>query len=184
MPSPRQKKKKADKKQKQEEKKLAAKRDLFCRYYIQNSETRMDGTLSYAAAYGYDLESLSNVNEVDADGKKIPESSPRAKAANVCAVEASRLLRNPKVQELLIKLRNEFLRNDVVDAELYKVITQDEERAAKVQGIREYNKLNKRVTDLVDLTSKGKAIGKVVMLPPRNAQSKASSTKTGGAVAS
>lgn len=149
-------------KKKKEEigKKLNLKQDLFCQYYVKNSVLRGNGTLCYAQAYDIDLDSLSREDkkEVVWDEKKemdvervIPNSSEYQTTYDWCSVNASQLLRNTKVQERLVVLYNEMLREDVVDAELTKVILQDDKLEAKVSGIREFNKLKKRITDLVEV---------------------------------
>ena len=61
-------------------------RELVCRYYAQNSETFGNGTQSYAQAYGYDLDSMSNdavYGEPNEDGfaEKL-DDSPYDKACN------------------------------------------------------------------------------------------------------
>lgn len=143
-------------------KQLANKRrELFCQYYAQNTEYFGNGTHAYAAAYDYELETLSRepvyetiYSEDDPEGegdgfgrRKKVDDSPYDKACNVCAVEAGRLLRSPQVQERIRELLNEWMTNEAVDAELAKVIQQDNERAPKVAAIREYNKLRKRIDD-------------------------------------
>ena len=44
-------------------------------------------------------------------------------------------------------LLNELLKDDVVDSQLAKIITQDGKLDAKVAAIREYNKLRGRIID-------------------------------------
>jgi hypothetical protein len=136
--------------------KLNAKRELFCHYYAQNSETFGNGTLSYAAAYGYELDTLSKeavyeeiVDEETGEIRRgeLIEASEYDKAANVCAVEAGRLLRTPHVQKRVTALLNELLKDEVVDGELARVIQQNVKLDAKVAAIREYNKLRGRIID-------------------------------------
>jgi len=139
--------------------KLKPKEELFCRYYVQNEDTRLNGTWSYALAYGYDLEGLPDndavYSEPDEEGnKKLLIRSTRARAENVCAVEARRLLRKPQIDKRLTELFNEILVDDIVDRELAKVIIQDHDKAPKVRAIQEYNKLRTRITEKVDHTHK------------------------------
>lgn len=136
-------------------------REMFCRYFTQNEALRNNATLSYAEAYEYKLDTLSHEGVYEqvrdeetgeiSDGELI-EPSEYDKAYNVCGVEGHRLLKNPKVQERIVFLRNEMLRDDVVDSELAKVIMQDEERQPKVAGIKEYNKLRGRIIDQSKVT--------------------------------
>ena len=123
----------ATKKAEQEQELENARQEVFCRFYAQNNELFGNGTNSYAEAYGYDLESLSKEDIYDAtpdeDGNimqgEIIEESPYKKACNVCAVEASKLLRKPKIQERITVLRNEWLTDATVDGELASVIQQN-----------------------------------------------------------
>lgn len=156
--------------------------ELFCQYFIFDVHLRGNATLSYAEAYDYKLDELPDDDAVyeeaeeysDEEGNskkrsrhgKVIEPSTRTKAYNVCSVEGRRLLRTPKLKLRLTELLNEFLSDKNVDAELAKVILQDEERPAKVAGIREYNKLKQRIVDHHDVTSQGaKVIGIKYIVP-------------------
>lgn len=121
--------------QKAEKPKLNPKQEAFCRYYAQGEGTFGNATLSYAAAYDYHLD--AEADEDDGDSS----------ARNVCAVEGARLLRNPHVQERVTKLLNELLKDEIVDAQLAKVIKQDGDLTPKVAAIKEYNKLRGRIID-------------------------------------
>jgi hypothetical protein len=138
---------------------LPLKRELFCRFYTQNEDLFGNATHSYAEAYEYKLDTLNTeavYSEPDENGKteKI-EDSEHQKAIHVCAVEASRLLRNPDVQARITALLNEILKDEVVDSQLAKLIMQDKEPAAKIAAIREYNKIRQRIVDKTDITSGG-----------------------------
>jgi hypothetical protein len=128
--------------------KLNPKQELFAQLYTRNSQMFGNATLSYAEAYGYDLDSLSDEIPKDQPTAK----SERDKAYNVCAVEAQRLLRNPNVQDRLTVLLNEMLRDDIIDRELAKTILQDHKLESKIAAIREYNKLKQRITEKVEHT--------------------------------
>lgn len=141
-------------------KKLNLRQNLFCQYFVKNSELRGNATLCYAEAYGYDLDSMNTENEKiqkwneakeQFEEEEVLGSSERSQAENVCANSAHFLLRNPKVNDYIIKLYNELLRDDVVDSRLSELIMQDNEPATAIAAIREYNKLRKRITDLVEL---------------------------------
>ncbi len=128
---------------------LNPKHELFCQFYVKNSELFGNATLSYAEAYAYSLDELSRAKPMDAEGKPTDDSEYQ-KQYNVCSVEGHRLLRSPKIQDRLTKLLNEMLKDDVVDRELVKVILQDHKPEAKVAAIREYNKLKARITEKVE----------------------------------
>lgn len=153
-------------KEKKEEK-LTPKQELFCRYYTQNSVLFGNATLSYAEAYGYDLEVLDRTYLKDNKGKDIKGTSEYDKACNLCAVDGSRLLRNAKINEFMRVCLNELLSDLVVDSELAKVIVQNDEMDVKISGIREYNKLKKRVTDKMDIVSDGKQIVSFNFIVPK-----------------
>jgi hypothetical protein len=136
--------------------------ELFCRYYTQNSDLFGNATRSYAEAYNHLLHTLpDDDHHIDPETKKrVP--STRQRAENVCAVEGARLLRNPKVLARITTLLNELLTEEVVDAELLRVILQNDELAAKVRAIQEFNKLRQRITNKVDLTSGGMTIADLI----------------------
>lgn len=151
-------------KPKEDEKKLNVNQELFCQLYIKNSELFGNGTECYGEAYGYKFDELDNSDEViDPETKKVIQYGTLSKARNVCAVESHKQLRKPKIQARLTELLNELLKDDIVDSQLAKLIMQDYKPEAKIAAIREYNKLKQRITDKVDLTSKGKAIGNAII---------------------
>lgn len=140
---------------KKEEKALNLKQDLFCHYFVQNNLLRGNATLSYAEAYGYDLDSLPKDDAVykgKGETRKLVESSSYDKAYFVCATEGNRHLKKPHIQKLCIKLYNSLLKDDVVDAKLAKHIMQDDDMTVSVTAIREYNKLRGRIIDKKSLT--------------------------------
>lgn len=141
-------------------KKLNLRQDLFCQYFVKNSELRGNATLCYAEAYGYDLDSMSTENEKVQEWDEKLEAfkevvkigtSERARAEMICANSAHFLLRNPKVNDYIVKLYNELLRDDVVDSRLASWIMQDKDPSTSIAAIREYNKLKKRITDLLEV---------------------------------
>lgn len=121
------------------ERKLNPQQELFCQLYSTDKEFFANGTQAYIEAYGIDLS--------------------RKGAYNAARADASRLLTNgnilKRINELL-ELRG--LNDAFVDKQLEFVITQNADFSSKVAAIREYNKLKQRITDKMDLTSKGKAI--------------------------
>lgn len=141
---------------------LNAKQEYFCRLYTQNSELFGNATMCYAEAYGFDLDSLSRERpcDLEPDHEHMPSCPPSqyTVAYQTCSSNGSRSLRNAKIQRRITELLNEFMRDDVVDAQLVKTILQDHKLDAKVAAIREYNKLRQRIVEKVDHTSKGKEI--------------------------
>lgn len=137
---------------------LNPQQELFCRYYTQNSEFFGNATLSYAEAYGFDLDSLDRTREKDEKGKDIPGTSQYEKTYNVCSANGARQLRKDKIQLFIRKCLNEMMTDEVVDGELVKTILQNYELPSKMAAIREYNKLKQRITEKTDITSGGKPI--------------------------
>lgn len=149
-------KKKAIKNKPKLEDKLTPQRMRFCQLYTQNSDLFGNATLSYADAFGYDLESLSKeaiYSEPDENGhrEKI-EDSPYTKAYNVCSVMGTRLLRMVKIDEYTKVLLNEMMTNANADAELAWVMKQRRDLGPKIQALREFNKLKNRIITQVELT--------------------------------
>jgi hypothetical protein len=136
---------------------LNPQQELFCQYYARSGEFFGNGTLAYAEAYDYQLEKLSQFNgDIADDDPDENEFGIRAhtrtlseydRSYNVCAVEANRLLNNPKVQARLTVLLNDLLKDEIVDSQLAKLIMQDGDNTNKIAGIREYNKLRARIID-------------------------------------
>lgn len=116
-----------------------AKQELFCNYYASDYESFGNGVSSYIKAYG-------------------PDTKQKNWYKNACSA-ASQLLSNTKVCLRINELLELGVLNDtVVDKELSFVIIQKGDLTAKMTGIREYNKLKQRITDKLDLTSKGKKL--------------------------
>ena len=122
---------------------LTPKQELFCQYYTQHEATFGNATLSYAAAYNYDL---GDIQIFDEAGNHI-FSKQYQKKANVCAVEGHRNLRRPKVKARIDALLAQLLKDEIVDGQLAKVIMQDAKLESKVAAIREYNKVRGRIID-------------------------------------
>jgi hypothetical protein len=129
---------------------LKLKREAFCQYYTKNQALFGNATLSYAEAFGYKLDELSK-EDAKYKGKgakrKLIEPSSYDKAYHVCSVQSSRLLRNADIQNRITALLNELLRDDIVDSQLAKIITQDDDLQSKVRAINEYNKVCGRIID-------------------------------------
>ena len=151
---------------------LNAQRDLFCRLYSQNSELFGNGTLCYAEAYGFDLDSLPkgcpNENHGEEDEGDCSPSEYDL-GYHTCSVNGSRLLRNADVQDRVTALLNEMLKDNVVDAQLAKlVMTAD--GPTRIAAIREYNKVRQRIVEKVDHTSGGLPIVAFNYVTPSDAR--------------
>ncbi|HEY1757943.1 MAG TPA: hypothetical protein VGG72_21415 [Bryobacteraceae bacterium] len=146
---------------------LKPQHEQFCQLYVKNEELFGNATLCYAEAYHYKLESLSHKETRDDDGNLI-EASEYDRAYNVCSVQGHALLRTPKLQDRIYRLLNEMLKDDIVDAQLAKVILQDDKLEPKIAAIREYNKIRQRITEKVDLTSGGERVTGFQMIPPHD----------------
>lgn len=148
---------------------LTPQQDLFCRYYTQNTELFGNGTLAYGEAYDYNLDELSKEKPVlETDEQGVPTKfgdSEYQLACNVCAVQASKLLRLPKIQNRVRVLLNEFLRDDVVDAQLARIIMEGDDND-RIAAIKEYNKLRQRIIDKQDITSNGEPINSINYIVP------------------
>ncbi len=122
---------------------LNPRQELFCRYYAQGEGTFGNATLSYAAAYEIDLGDLSQRDKLG--NVIVPRDT--IPVYNTCSANGSRLLRHDKVQARVTVLLNELLKDEIVDAELAKVIKQDGDLTPKVAAIKEFNKLRGRIID-------------------------------------
>lgn len=159
---------------------LNPKQELFCRNYTQNYEFMANGTLSYADAYNVDLDVLDDEDGIyefqegesmtqreykdlwDNDKmhhkvKRLKEKSTYQKAYDVCASNASRLLKNVKIQQRIITLSNEFMSDAVIDKRLKEIALKGEDKDS-IQAIKEYNKLKQRIVDRKDIMSDGKPL--------------------------
>jgi hypothetical protein len=131
---------------------LNTNQEQFCQNFVVHLEFRNNATLSYADAYEHDLETLKNM-----------PNSEYQRVYDNCSASASRLLKNDKIQSRITALLNNTLSNDVVDAELAKMILQNTDLPVKMAGIREYNKLRGRLVEKQELkTDFG---GSVIVLP-------------------
>jgi hypothetical protein len=126
-----------DEKKREDDKSLNPKQEMFCQLYAVSREFFGNATQSYCLAYG--------INPEDKDAYRGAKSS------------AFNLLTNPDITERISDLLRD-VNEQVVDEELGYVIRQRYELPSKIAAIREWNKIKGRITDKVDLTSKGKEI--------------------------
>lgn len=107
--------------------------EMFCQMYVNNRGTFGNATSSYALAY-----------EMDIVGDEQKESY------NVACASGSRLLINAKIKDRITQLLNDLLKDNIVDAELAKIIMQDYKLESKISAIREYNRIKGRGSDVVE----------------------------------
>lgn len=140
---------------------LTPKQEQFCRNYTQIASLFGNATLSYAEAYGVDLDSLDDERPVlaeNTEGEPIEwGKSDRQIAYDTCASAGSRLLRNVKVDKRVRVLLNEMLNDEVIDARLMEIILNGKDQDS-IKAIMEANKLKQRIVEKKDITSGGEKI--------------------------
>lgn len=110
-----------------EERELTQKQKQFCLNYV-SEQFFGNGTKSYISAYQLDM------------------TKPGAYAS--ARSQASENLTKPNILKFINELLDSEGLNDVfVDKQLLFLITQNADLSAKVQSIREYNKLRQRIID-------------------------------------
>lgn len=116
-----------------------AKQELFCQYYATDREFFGNGVASYIESYD-------------------PDTSRPNWYKSACS-SASQLLSNIKVCKRINELLTaEGLCDEFVDKQLLMVITQHDDKGAKVAAIKEYNKLKSRIIEKIDHTTRGKPL--------------------------
>lgn len=144
---------------------LNVEEEIFCQYYVLNAETRRNAFRSYLKATGKEEELekapqddaiYENDDVMDEEGEndvkkplgrgKCIQASTFDRMNSTLRSEASRFVAKPNIQKRIYELLNSLLKDEIVDAELVKVISQDEELSPKVRAIEEYNKLRQRTT--------------------------------------
>ena len=104
---------------------LTGEQERFTHFYVNDPDCFMNQSLAYSKAYGLAFET---------QGER-----------GVCAAASSRLLRNERVLRR-VNERLAGLSDMDVDAELGYVIKQRDELGPKVQAVRVYNELKKRIS--------------------------------------
>lgn len=137
---------------------LTLEQERFCINYTQNKEYFGNATLSYAEAYGYDLDNADKTRQIDGKGNEIKGTSEYDRLYNICASGGSQNIRKLNIQKRCNELLNKLMENNVIDARLIEIILKGEDKDS-IQAIREYNRLKQRILDKVDVTSDGKVIG-------------------------
>ena len=118
---------------------LNTEQELFCQYYV-SQEFFANGTRSYASAYNIEL-----VRKTDFD---------------TCSSNSSRLLGDVKICQYINELLEVGgLNDEFVDKQMSFLITQNQDFSAKIQAMKMYNDLKKRITKKLEITGKdGNAI--------------------------
>lgn len=138
--------------------KLTPQQELFSRWYTTKGDTFSNGTLAYSIAYDYKLDELSRDNQKNEKGEEILGTSEYSKAYNVCAVMASKNLKNANILARITELLNEQFNNDaIIDARLQE-ITINGKDADSIQAIKHRNELKNRITKKLDITSAGRPL--------------------------
>lgn len=106
---------------------LSPKEEMFCQYYAKSGVAFGNARLAYAIAFN----------------KPFTTNAQKS----VCDTLSQRLFRKVLVCDLIEKLLNEKIDDEIVDKELSKVIRQSENLHAKVSAISEYNKVRGRITE-------------------------------------
>lgn len=134
---------------------LTEKQEMFCQYYAQLSDLYGNGTWSYALGFGHDLENANRHNfDKDEKGLDIPRTSDYDKMANMCAVEANRLLRNPKIIERVRDIKSTWFEDDkIIDTRIMDIIQRGKDTDA-IAAIKHRNELKQRVTKKLDVEVK------------------------------
>ena len=159
---------------------LTPQQEKFCINYTQNKVFFGNATLSYADAFGHDLDNevkndaqYQNSNgeiyaeyEFDDRGrfketdlkkcKKIQDSSYQRMYDNVSSY-GSKLMKRDYIQKRCRQLLNEMMTDDVIDARLIEIILKGND-ADSIRAMQEYNKLKQRIITKIDHTSKGNEI--------------------------
>jgi hypothetical protein len=125
--------------EKKKKEKLEPKRELFCQLYVSPGEFFGNGVQSYIEAYG-------------------PDQHKSNWYKSACA-SASEILSNPKVFNRINELLEDMGMNDAnADKQLSFLMNQHADFSSKLGAVKEYNKLKKRITDKMDVTSGGKPV--------------------------
>lgn len=133
------------------------KHERFCQLFVNGGPDYFNNaTMSYAEAFDFEMETLSQ--GVLVGKKKVRKNVPHDYSGKyaVARSNGNRLLTSADIQQRINFLYAQNFNEDVHDRELQKVITQDEERSAKVSALRLAAQLKGRIIDKTALTnSKG-----------------------------
>lgn len=114
---------------------LNDKQRLFAWLYVSDRDCFANATRSYMAAYEMENSQYDTAR-----------------------TNGTRLLANARIAGYINDLLDKQFEDKEVDRALALAISQNKDMRSKVAAIGEYNKLKARITDKVDLTSKGEPI--------------------------
>lgn len=137
------------------------KHELFAHLYSGHHNANLfgNGTQCYALAFGYTdrisaaqqlIEELTSKGEAGYSVKVKAQEASIRRMKNVCTVDGSRLLINAKVRARCDWLLSNMISSDFADQELQYVIAQRGDLQAKVQAIREHNRIKNRVAEKLE----------------------------------
>ena len=133
------------------------KHERFCQLFVNGGPDYFNNaTMSYAEAFDYELETLSQ--GVLVGKKKVRKNVPHDYSGKYAVARAcgNRLMISADIKQRVQFLFLENFSEDVHDRELQKLITQDEEKSPKVAALRLAAQLKGRIIDKTALTnSKG-----------------------------
>lgn len=133
--------------------KLTLEQELFTRVYTREGETFGNATLSYAEAYNFDLENLSDQREKDKNDQDIQGTSERERAYQYCSMAGSRLMRNDKIKEAIRALKVRLFEDDkAIDARVADIIFTGKDTDA-LNAIKHRNDLKQRITKKIELNN-------------------------------
>lgn len=127
--------------------------EIFCQAWV---DTLGNGTQSALEAFD-----ISGKEFCETDWKDLSEENKisRRKAEATAANMAREYLRKPEIRKRCSEIMEERGFNDAeVEKEHYKLIKQDSDWGVKRAAIRDYYQLKGKLTDHVDLTTKGEKI--------------------------
>lgn len=132
------------------EKELNPKHEVFCQLYAGLGDRALmaNGTLSYMEAFGI----VAPTHKIQIKKKGEAKYWGYHPKYNTARTESHKLLTKPNIKARIHSLFKTLFSPDLVDAELLKVIMQDEDPKAKVLGIREFNELKGRITKKLKLS--------------------------------
>jgi len=136
---------------------LTEKQEAFCQHYAQLSDTYGNGTWSYALGYSKGLDTADKDNEIwefpgQKDRGKLIQPSDYSRIYNTCSVEATKLLRIPKIIARIKELKATWIDDDkVVDSRMMDIIQNGKDTDA-LAAIKHRNELKQRVVKKLDLT--------------------------------
>lgn len=115
-------------------------RKLFAKFYATKGDTFCNATLSYAAAFDYDL-------PLKADGTHDINSAPYL----VCKANGSRLMTSPGVKQMIDVYLMEQFNDTTADTRLQEILIGGKDQDS-MQAIKHYNELKGRVIKKLDVS--------------------------------